>query len=607
MLAILSKNITIRYWASIITFISFVLPSNAQHCEWDNTALIGVRPVYNGKFVEDLQIELISTDNPYSTKIETHRNGIYTVYKDNTKSFAKRKDIKSIKNGAYFDFIQNDYVVLSSNHFKESVFIKITDVSGIQKRQKFATQIIPVSKEHLLGLCGISDGKRSYDSLYKPIVIVLNLDIMTNQYRYKLPTKTMHSETFYMPPVVYKNDSVVFQMIQTGIITKETTQTIKQEFFKIHPYQFAMQHFDSLKNIYVDEQGWVLDHAPQKKPSVTSDSIRNNIKTNDNLPQPILPKKVAEMYDEIPSLKAFIAHKLANGNESMEKYYLKQNIEQFNSTYLYEYLVTYNNIDSQKLEFDLDGDRDMDYCIVQRKPIPHIDFYIFDNVLLEYVLDTLMSNAPYLYLNLKEYKLITADYALPQPSKTNKIQTYKRWNNDWVLIEWELQDYLTPHNPQSINEARRRRLNDTLCTYDSKTKQYIQQADYNFDGYIDTRIAHDSNVVFHNTSYYCEKFDYYIYNNEKGKAIKDEFLSSGTFTFDFNNKTATGYIEERNYTNKNVWHTISNKYEWIDNRFVKTEMVEQIQACPNCEKIITITSKLINGKWQQVDFNPGAE
>jgi hypothetical protein len=292
----------------------------------------------------------------------------------------------------------------------------------------------------------------------------------------------------------------------------------------------------------------------------------------------------------------------------MEKYYLKQNIEQINSTFLYEYLVNYNEIDSQKLEFDLGGDRNMDYCIVHRNPIPHIDFYIFDNVLLKYVLDTLMSKAPYLYLNLKEYKLITADYSMPQPSKTNKIQTYKRWNNDWILIEWELQDYLTPHNPHnSINDTRRRRLNDTLCTYDSKTKQYIQQADYNFDGYIDTRTAHDSNVVFHNTSYYCEKFDYYIYNNEKGKAIKDEFLSSGTFTFNFSNKTATGYTEERNYTKRNIWYSISNKYEWIDNRFVKTETVEQIQACPNCEQIITITSKLIDGKWQQVDFNPGAE
>jgi phage FluMu protein Com len=40
---------------------------------------------------------------------------------------------------------------------------------------------------------------------------------------------------------------------------------------------------------------------------------------------------------------------------------------------------------------------------------------------------------------------------------------------------------------------------------------------------------------------------------------------------------------------------------------VKTEIIEQIQACPNCEQINTITSKLIDGKWQQVDFNPGEE
>jgi len=334
-------------------------------------------------------------------------------------------------------------------------------------------------------------------------------------------------------------------------------------------------------------------------------SNNNLVKKNDTLPQQILPKKVAEAYDEIPSLKAYIAYRLANGNEGMEKYYLTKNIEQFNSVYLYEYLNTYDEVDSEKLEFDLDEDRDLDYCMVYSKPKPHIDFFIFDHVTRQYILDTLMSKAPYLNLNLKENKLVIADYPRQQMSKINKVQTYKRWNNYWQLIELEIQDYLTPHN--SINDARRRRLNDTLCTYDDRTNQYIQHADYNFDGKKDTRIAHDSNVVFHNASYYCEKFDYYIYEKETGKAIKDDFLSSGTFTFDFYNKIAIGYVEKRNFTKHKIWQTISLKYEWINNKFVKTEIVEQIQACPNCEKIITITSKLIDGKWHQVDYNPGDE
>ena len=63
--------------------------------------------MYEGKFIEDVQIELISTDNPYSTKVETHRNGLYTIYKDNTKAFAKQIEIDRVKNRAYFDFIKN--------------------------------------------------------------------------------------------------------------------------------------------------------------------------------------------------------------------------------------------------------------------------------------------------------------------------------------------------------------------------------------------------------------------------------------------------------------------------------------------------------------------
>lgn len=122
---------------------------------------------------------------------------------------------------------------------------------------------------------------------------------------------------------------------------------------------------------------------------------------------------------------------------------------------MYEYLDTYNKVDSGKLEFDLDGDRDMDYCMVYSNPKRHIECYVFDNVLRQFIVDTLMSKAPYLYLDLKEMKLVIADYPMQQMFKTNKVQTYKRWNNYWQLIEQELQDYLIPHN--SINEERSRR------------------------------------------------------------------------------------------------------------------------------------------------------
>jgi hypothetical protein len=594
-----------KYLILIITLLCFTCTSNAQHCEWDNSALIAVRPLYNGKFVDDLQIELISTDNPYSTKVETHKNGLYTIYKDGTKKFAKQNDIDRIKNLAAFKFIKNDYALITSSHFKEGIFIKITDVSKKHPSQKIATQIIPVTKEHLLALCSNRSVVEKYDSLYHPIVVLLHSDTLMQSYRNEVLTNIKMASTFYTPPVLYQNESVIFQIIQTGNLNQNKTSTIEHEFFKIHPYSFAMKHFDSLKNIYLNEQGFVLDSPPRKKSSNNAVLNTEPVKTKDTLPQPILPKKVAESYDETPSLKAFIAYKIANGNEGIEKYLLKINVEKLESTYLFEYLSTYKNINQAKLEFDLDSDRDMDYCIVYRKPEPHIDYFIFDNILRQFVVDTLMSKAPYLSLNLKENKLVTADYSMPQPYNQNRIHTYKRWNNEWKLIEYQLQDYQMPHN--NNNEERRRLLNDVFCNYNANTREYIQFADYNFDGRLDTRIAHDSNVVFHNAGYYCEKFDYYIYNIEKGKSTKDELLSSGIFTFDFNKKTAVGYVENRNYTKQRIWSSVRYKYEWIEHKFIKTEKVEQIQACPNCEKIITITSKFIDGKWEQVDYNPGAE
>ena len=594
-----------KYFVIILSILYVTFPACTQHCEWDNSALIAVRPLYNGEFIEHLKVELISTDNPWSTKEETHRNGLYSIYKENTKAFTKRNKIKRLEKSAYFDFVKNDYVVLTSNQFKESLFVKITDERNHTHGQRIGTQMIPITKEHLLGLCGIREGLKNYDSLYTPIVVALHSDQMMNEYKCDLNTQHFTSVTLYTAPVIHKDDSLIFQLIQTGISIKKNKRTFEHEFFKIYPYRFALDHFDSLKHVNVDEKGWVLDYAPLTKTEKPDIATATLTLRHDTLPQPIKPKKVAEAYDEIPSLKAFIAFKLANGNEGMEKYYLKANIEQFNSAYLYEYLDTYNSLDSEKLAFDLDEDRDLDYCMVYSKPERHIEFYVFDNELSQFVKDTMMSNAPYLYLNLKEKKLVIADYPMPQMSETNVKKTYIRWNTNWQLIEWELEDYLSPHN--NVNEASSRRLNDTLCMYDVRTKRYIQHGDYNFDGSMDTRIAYDSNIVFHHAGYYCEKFDYFIYDKEKGEAIKDEFLSSGTFTFDFKNNTAVGFVEKRNFTEYKVWIRVSNKYEWIDKKFVKTEIVEQIQACHNCEQIITITSKLIDGKWQQVDFNPGAE
>ncbi len=55
-----------KHLVIIISLLYFYLPAQAQHCEWDNSALIAVRPMYEGKFVEDVKLELISTDNPYA-------------------------------------------------------------------------------------------------------------------------------------------------------------------------------------------------------------------------------------------------------------------------------------------------------------------------------------------------------------------------------------------------------------------------------------------------------------------------------------------------------------------------------------------------------------
>jgi hypothetical protein len=55
----------------------------------------------------------------------------------------------------------------------------------------------------------------------------------------------------------------------------------------------------------------------KQQPPKDTASNNNLIKTNDTLPHRTQSKKEAGAYGEIPSLKTFIAHKLANGNEGM--------------------------------------------------------------------------------------------------------------------------------------------------------------------------------------------------------------------------------------------------------------------------------------------------
>lgn len=301
-------------------------------------------------------------------------------------------------------------------------------------------------------------------------------------------------------------------------------------------------------------------------------------------------------YSSDSSFRAFIAKKMTNSNEPYEKIY---------SSYVYEYFDAYPKVDSVRIEFDLDQDRDTDYGVLYRKPQGSSKYYVYDNVLQRYIQDTLLSSKPVLFLDVKKASLVLADYQMPQFNHSNTIETYVRFNFKWYLIERELQDYLRPHS-QTIDYTFRK-LNDTLSYYDASAKRFTQHADYNFDGYTDMRFAYDSTVQFRNTSYYADRFDYYLYDNEKGNYLKDEFLSSGVFTFDTKNKKASGYIVKKEYDKKHRGRTTYDKYERINNKFVKTEIVVQEQACPLCEKINTYVYRKINGQWQEVEFIPGAE
>ncbi len=301
-------------------------------------------------------------------------------------------------------------------------------------------------------------------------------------------------------------------------------------------------------------------------------------------------------YSSDSSFQAFIAKKMTNSNEQEEKIY---------SSYIYEYFDAYPNIDSVKIEFDLDHDRDTDYGVLYCKPKGSSKYFVYDNVLQRYIQDTLMSSKPFLFLDLRKGSLVLADYQMPQFNHVNIIETYVRFNFKWYFLERELQDYLRPHNQTIDNTIRK--LNDTLSHYDSRSKRFTQNADYNFDGYIDMRMAYDSIVQFRNTSYYADRFEYYLFDNEKGKFIKDEFLSSGVFNFDTKNKKANGYIVKKEYDKDRRGRSTYDKYEWINNQFVKTEIVVQVQACPLCEKINTYVYRMINGQWQEVEFIPGPE
>ena len=175
---------------TLLILISFLFNQNSysQHCPWDYTSIVVVKPISNcdGKIIEDLKIVLLDTINiPI------------TITKDTLMFWQNLKEISGSQFtidthfiGAQvpdFWFANQNYIFLTHTNNEGPIRAIILNSGLDSSKTKFENKIIEISKDYFFPLCtNLSTWKhkedRSFIKEYKPYQVRLK---ELNEYQIK--------------------------------------------------------------------------------------------------------------------------------------------------------------------------------------------------------------------------------------------------------------------------------------------------------------------------------------------------------------------------------------------------------------------------------------
>lgn len=522
-----------RLFALLIFVIALLINTGlfAQHCGYDHSALIGIRPIHaDCQIINGLRITLIDIQGkPIIVSKSIYKRDKYvSSYKDTAEFWRNpiptKKDHMSIREEEKRHFIQagQDYIIITGSHGRSEKgrYVKIEDIDGEANGGFFNTKIISVKPEHIQALCGYPD-ERQFIQDYKPLIISLDKYIDRTQF---ITTKTWNGYTFMhdkspLAPcpecedcycqlfMVFAPDSTIL-FNQLYNFQEQTEEIIP----KIDSFQVGDYNFDGVPdfrffNGFLKYQEVYLFHKERKRYEK----------------EPLLSRMLGLHFDE--------NNKILNGVIVDSKAHVQPNNIMKN-------LGSYDNL------YQMQGENLTDVRIISSYFFnPWNGYYIQPNDSA----GNLRDRKDTAFFNYHNYQLVrqnkSSDKTVYQISKTIKnfkfeLNIYElkaRDNSALDQYRREIKIYNTANTKlvytDNINAKKRNFFSDSL-----------EVEDYNFDGFSDIKIC--------DLNYPCS---YMVYNPNNDTFVKDPLLSKlENIEFNFKSKTLIGDILVFDKKDKNL-------------------------------------------------------
>lgn len=523
----------------------------AQHCQYDYSRLVGVRPMTSqGNTLDGLRITLVDeTGKPIVKSKDVYKgNDHYLRSEYDTVEFWRNPEpnsdtVHKNRNRQTRHFIQafSDYICIVGNTDpakQKKTFIKIEDPKG-----RFKTEYILLDNSKTQHLCGYPNG-RDFKATYNPILIYMT---EANPQLPKRKEIRKHPFTFYfaegtndLPPP--QCSDCFYRHLQ---ILNSKKESIGSFYFLCNQSKYSADGADSMQ---VDDYN----------------------------------------FDGYPDVRLF------NFNLAAQKYYL---YNPFKDTFEFEPLLSKLNhlyfnpkqkkaigstftSDNRARSFVFEGINLENVSIVtDSKPGNHwrVDLdtskMLQDTQLYYYVNHSLVSKSNGLsqpYSVIKHFKTLEfrmdLEYEQP-PSYSNSSYRFKK--------KVSITDIRTNKSifQLSISAGNTR----NICT-DS-----LELDDYNFDGYPDLKVCKTDQTGY----------NYYVFDTDSNTFVREPYLSTlSNLNIDHQNKIITGYIKELDLKNKITtpggyyYNTISLKSYLFRGNSLK-EVQEIVQATNKSGKMIS--------------------
>lgn len=525
---------------TIIAFfiLFFCNTTFSQHCGYDHSALIGVRPIdANNQIINGLRITMVNQKGePIMVRKSIFKRDKYiSSYQDTAEFWRNPPPNKYVNHNIREEekrhFIQasTDYIIITNSKGREEKgrYIKIEDIDAEDNGGFFSAKIVYIEAEHIQGLCGYPNG-REFEKNYLPFIVKLDKYIDRKQFITKKELNG-YQFTFDKSPLapcpecldcycqlfmVFAPDSTVLFNQLFNFQEQEDKVIQKIDSFQVGDYNFDGVPDFRFFNGFLKYQEVYLFHKERKRYEK----------------EPLLSRMLGMHYDE--------KDKILYGVIVDSKSHVKPNN-----------LGSYDNL------YQMQGENLTDVRIISSHFLnPWNGYYIQPNDSFGNGRDR-KDTAYYEYRN---YELVKKE-----PVKIQKVQQkvledegsanlyIKLVSPFKFVLEKNAKGVQIPveegyyANRISIYDLKSNQLIFTTVAVGNQLKETLgcadslQIADYNFDGFPDFRICNNS---------VAGKHIYYIYHKKRNTFIIEKTLTElHGLTFDFEQKIAKGNTERKEF------------------------------------------------------------